>query len=94
MLRNIRLVHVCSEREEMSSYFRFLEGLMMGDRPQPFRNMDDFWKKSTCFDYELLQNPFKCWFVDGLDITSSAEVRSEDQMDATAKEVYSRVGMR
>ena len=94
MLRNIRLVHLYSVRNRMSSYFRLLEGLMMGGRPQPFRNMDEFWKGSTCFDSELLRNPVECWFVKGLDITSSAEVQSEDQVDATAKALYSIVGMK
>ena len=32
-------------------------------------------------------------FVEGLDGKARAEVRSEEQMDATAKEVYSILGM-
>lgn len=93
MLRNIHLVHFRSVRDEMHPYFRFLEGLMMSDRPQLFRSIKGFWKDSTSFDYDLLKNPDKCWFVEGLDIMARAEVQSEEQMDATAKELYSILGM-
>lgn len=94
MLRNIHSVQFRSVREEMFPYFRLLEGLMMGDGPQLFRNKDDFWEEATEFDFDLLQNPDEGWFVKGLDITSNAEVPTEEKMDATAKKLYSILGLK
>ena len=94
MLRDIGLVHFRSVNDEMFPFFRCLEGLMMGERPQIYVNMYQFWRKSTNFDYDLLKNPEACWFVEGLDVKTSAEVQSKEQRGATAQELYSILGMK
>ncbi len=88
MQRNIHLVHFRSCQAKMYRFFRFLEGLMMSDQPiPPFNSHEDFWEESR--DDDLLTHPDKAWFVDGLDTTTTVVDKSEEQMEATAKELYS-----
>lgn len=93
MLRNIHLVHFRSCQAEIYHYFRFLEGLMMGDRPVPFRDLTEFWEESHDLD-DLLRRPDQSWLVERLDLTISVMNKSEEQMEVTAKELYSILGMK
>ena len=94
MLRRLRLVHFRSSQAQMYHYFRFLEGLMMSDRPVPFSDYRDFWRKfiSTGED-DLLRQPDKSWLVKNLDMTNAVVEKSKKQMEATAKELYSILGI-
>ena len=62
---------------------------MMSDQPiPPFNSLQDFWEESRYSD-ELLAHPDKAGFVDGLDTTTTVVDKSEEHMEATAKELYS-----
>ena len=93
MLRNIHSVHFRSCQAEMYHYFRFLEGLMMGDQPLPFSDLTEFWEKSHDLN-DLLRHPDQSWLVERLDLTTSVMGKSEEQMEVTAKELYSILGMK
>lgn len=91
-LRNIGLVHFRSRQTAIHHYFRFLETFMMSDRPVPFRDMDDFWEKEL-FDPEILDCPEESWLVKDLDTVPRVVVRPQEQLETTAKELYSILGV-
>ena len=91
MLRNIHLVHFSSFDAEMHHYFRFLEGLMMGDQPMPFSDSKDFWGRSSCGD-DLVEFPDWSWLVEGLD-TSSLVFKSKSEIKDSAKELHAIFGI-
>lgn len=92
MLRRIRSVRFRSCRAEMHHYFRFLEGLMMGSWPVHFSDLVDFWEDYSIED-DLLTRPEESWLVEGRDVATSVVVKSEAQMEATAKDLYSILGI-
>ena len=92
LLRNIGLVHFRSRHTAMHRYFRFLEGFMMSDWLVPFSDMDDFWEKEPD-DPELLDCPEESWLVKDLDMVASVAVRPQEQLEITAKELYSTLGV-
>ena len=93
MLRNIHLVQFRSCQAAMYLYFGFLESLMMGDQPVPFSDLTDFWEKSHDLN-DLLRRPDQSWLVERLVWTTSGMDKTEEQMEATAKELYSILGMK
>lgn len=89
MLRNVRLVQFRSSQDLIQPCFRFLEDLMMSDRPLPFRcTREEFSENVTRF-HHLLQPPG----FGGDATTGNAVVRSDEQMEATAKKLYSILGV-
>ena len=64
---------------------------MMSQRPTS-QKLNDFWE--IC-DYagQLLKSPGQKWVVEGVDMTGTVVAKSEQQMEATAKELYSILGM-
>ena len=92
MLRRLRLVHFRSSQTQMHHYFRFLEGLMMSDQPVPFTDLTDFWESSSSED-DLLRRPEESWLMKSLEMTTAVVENSEEQMEATAKELYSILGI-
>lgn len=85
MLRNIRLVHFRSCQAEDYPYYRYLEDLMMSDRPVPFQKWQEFEAEALPFDGPEAQR--------GYDMTEYHIVKSEEQMEATARELYSILGI-
>ena len=94
ILRKIPLVHFRSCDPSMHLHFRFLERLMMSDWPTTLshRNLGDFWQSCDHADNSL-KDPTEGWVVLGLDMTGTVVVKSEQQMEATAKDLYSILGM-
>ena len=88
MLRNIRLVQLRSSQPEMYLFFSFIEHLMMGDWPVPYDEMKDFWEFSN-YDDDLLEHPDQSWLVDGLQLQQIVVGKSDEEMEADAKELYS-----
>ena len=92
LLRRIDLVHFRSRQTELHRYFRFLEAFMMSDWPVPFSDMNDFWEKEP-FGPELLGCPEESWLVEDLDAVASVVVRPQEQLELTAKKLYSILGV-
>lgn len=84
ILRKIRLVHFRSCQTDVYPYFRFLEDIMMSNRPLPF----DDWR-----EYEVQVTPFPGASPTSTSMTGDMIVKSEEQMEATAKELYSILGI-
>lgn len=55
-LRGIRLAHLRSCQAEIHHYFRFLEDLMMSDRPVPFKTSAEI-RDTINFVDDLLEHP-------------------------------------
>lgn len=89
MLRNMDLVHFRSRSDLIQPYFRFLEDLMMSDRPLPFKCTREEFSEKVTRSHHLLKTPD----FGGDAMTGNAVVKSEEQMEATAKELYSVLGM-
>lgn len=92
LLRNIGLVHFRSRQTAIHRYFRFSEDFMMNDRPVPFSDWNDFWEKESVGP-KLLDCPEESWLVKGLDAVARAAVRPQEQLEVTAKELYSILGV-
>ena len=94
MLRGFRMVLFRSSQAQMCNYFRFLEGLMTSDRPVPFSNSTEFWEEFiNTEDDDLLRQPHQSWLAKSLDVTTAAVEKSEAQIEDTAKELYSILGI-
>lgn len=91
VLRKIRMVQFRSSEALLHPYFRCLEDLMMSDRPIPFSDAFQIRKASRSFN--IFQGLDGCWLVDHLGKATTLPVKSEEQMEATAKELYSILGM-
>lgn len=85
MLRKIRLVHFRSCQSEYYPYFRYLEDLMMSDRPVPFQTWQEFEVEVAAFDGPETRR--------SSDMTERHIVESEKQMETTARGLYSILGI-
>ena len=65
---------------------------MMSDRPIPFSSVDDFREKKPDV-LELLDCPEESSLVDGLDPVAGVVVRPQEQLEGTARELYSILGI-
>ena len=92
MLRSIRMVHFRSRQTTIHRFFRFLEDYMMSDRPVPCSSMKDLWKNDVG-DTDLLDCPEKSWLVENLDSVASVVAKPQEQLELTAKELYSILGI-
>ena len=63
----------------------------MSDRPVPFRNAKAFWRASNPFDIQFF--PRSCWLVHYFGKPTTLPVRSEEEIEAAAKELYKILGM-
>ena len=90
LLRKIRLVHFRAGDARMHAHLRVLETIMMSDQPMEFRNLMDFDQEND--HYWIGENP-ENGLVEYLDTTTGVVVKSEEQMEATARELYSILGM-
>ena len=50
--------------------------------------MKDFWESSN-YDDDLLEHPDQSWLVDGLQLQQIVVEKSDEEMEADAKELYS-----
>ena len=92
-LRGVRLAHLRSCQADIHHYFRFLEDLMMSDRPVPFKTSAEIGDTMNFVEDDLLEHPE--WTALGCPgMTGNILVKSEEQMEATAKELYSILGMK
>lgn len=91
-LRGIRLAHLRSCEAEIHNYFRFLEGLMMSDRPVPSKTSAEIGDTMNFVEDDLLEHP-EVTALGCPDMTVNILVKSEEQMEATAKKLYSILGM-
>ena len=92
LLRNIGLVHFRSRQTAIRRYFRFLEDFMMSDRPVPFSNLDDFWVNESR-RLRMLDCSEESWLVKDRDTMARVAVRPQEQLEVTAKELYSFLGV-
>lgn len=85
MLRKIQKVHFRSCQAENYPYFRYLEDLMMNDQPVPFQDWQEFEVEAMAFDGPEADR--------GYFMTEYHIVKSEAQMEATARDLYSILGI-
>lgn len=64
----------------------------MSDRPIHFSDLNDFWEKESVGP-KLLDCPEESWLVKGLGRVARVEVRPQEQLKVTAKELYSILGV-
>ena len=91
--KNIGLVHFrYRPTATMYSRFRFLEASMMGGYPVPWGDRDAW--EHWAVGRQLLDRPEKSRLVKDLDDDrASAVVRSQEQLEVMAKELYSILGV-
>lgn len=86
-LRGIPSFLLRSCQPEMHRYFRFLEYVMMSDRPVPFRAPGG---RRNAMDVSLdLERYSEATALARAGMTGNRVVKSEEQMEATAKKLYS-----
>ena len=64
---------------------------MMSDRLVPFNNANEFWRASSSLN--LHNVPDFCWLVRYFFMPTTLPVRSEEEIEAIAKELYRILGM-
>lgn len=91
LLRKIGLVHFRSCQNELHPYFRFLEDLMMSDRPLPFRLYRETFGSMITGDFDDVLRPPE--FGGGTPPTGRAVDKSEEEMEVIARELYAVLGI-
>lgn len=93
LVRNIRLVHFRSRQIVIHRFFRSLEDLMMSDRPVPFSGFDAFWEDDPTGS-DFLVYPGRSRPVNDLGAVVRVADKPQEQLEATAKKLYSILGIK
>lgn len=94
MLRKIDLVHFRSRQQEMRPFFRFLEDLMMSDQPLPFTPTRENFYIMITGDFDGALRPPEFGGDTPPPPTGNAVVKSEEELEATARELYAILGIK